>query len=450
MQWYRLSVLLIVAAPLEAQDGTLRLVGERGSLNAAVVTDRGHPAYAVTLLEALGARIVDRERHVTVFLFGDSLLFYPTWPHFVTRGRFEPLPDPAYRDGGVLYLPDRFFTVWLPTRYPDRLSYRAGTLSLLGGATAMTPEPALTGSISDDGNANIGAHRANDQEADDVSSTPVFAGLVSFDGRLSSVFDSNIDHDAVPDASIGSIARMDLGLQSSRSDPIVQLEYELGVYRFTNTERWNRITHDVVVELEPPLSGPIRPAFEGELRFGSTTEDRERADQFILEPEVELRLSRVNRLTLYGAQRVRRFTDRPDRDAINRFLGLEFRHYWSSGARWELDGRYEVNDAERERSRYIRWTGEATMRVPLTAQSRLRFGIRYRFRRYGERFVELDGEEEQVRVDRRWEPEVSLSYWLPGDVVQFRLEYEFEHNQSNELDEAYRAHRMEFMVRRRF
>ena len=115
-----------------------------------------------------------------------------------------------------------------------------------------------------------------------------------------------------------------------------------------------------------------------------------------------------------------------------------------------MDGRYEVNDAERHRSRYVRWTGETAVRLPLSNRTELTMGIRYRVRTYGERLVELDGVD-VPRLGHRWEPEVSLSYRLPGDLAELQLEYEFERrNESNEIEKGYRSHRTELMVRRRF
>jgi hypothetical protein len=446
MKWLGLAALVVLASALHAQDDTLRVVGRRAGSPVAAHTRRGYPAYPVTVLEALGGRIVDRGQAVTVHLFGDTLRFHPTWATFVTRGVMGTLPRQTFRSEGVLFLPAEFFMEWLPQRYPERLVYDDGALAP-PDEPAAAPVAALDESAADQPGAPPWLGRAPNDGTAQARPRRRAGPAASLRGESSSVYDSNIDHDAAPlAASVGWLGRATLGLQSGRSNPLIEAAYRISAYRFTNTERWNRTTHDVHVEAGPPPLGPIRPTVSGGLRIGSATEDQEVADQYILELSTEVRMSRAVRLTLFGTHRERRYQERVDRDETNRYAGMAFRHSWTTGGTWELGGRYEVNDADRADRRYTRWYGQATLRVPLARRTGITLGLRHSQREYPDRPVD-DTPGAGNRQDRRWEPSAAFSQRVLYDRLELLLSYGMDVNGSTELDERYRAHRAAFTIR---
>jgi hypothetical protein len=229
---------------------------------------------------------------------------------------------------------------------------------------------------------------------------------------------------------------------------MVMAQYNLGFYRFANTERWNRTTHDVSAEVAP-LFGSIRVGLAGAVRVGSVTEDRELVNQLALRPRLEVRLSQAVRVTGYGEHRWRRVTGAAERSDTSWLAGLTLAQRWRGGGLWEVQGQYERNRSERASSRHVGWAGRTTVRVPLTRSDRVALELTHQQRRYPERLVELEFEE-VARRDRRWTPTLSYTHDFAGGYWTLELEYELENNRSNDVEEEYLAHRTGFTIRRRW
>lgn len=270
--------------------------------------------------------------------------------------------------------------------------------------------------------------------------------LWTLDARVSSVYDSNIDHDEVALDSYGTVARAGVGVRSSASDPVVSADYVLRVYRFTNTTRWNRLQHDFGLTLAAPTDR-VRPRLRGEVRLGSATEDRELANQYIVEPGVDVEVNDRVDLELYAVQRLKRYIDAVDRDETNRYAGADLDVEVLDWLDWTVGGRYEVNDGERDSRDYTRVTVDTELAIALGQVTGVELALRRRFRDYtDERVATLD---DVLRADRRWTTGVLFTRWL-ADVWQVRLEYEADLNDSNQVAEDFRSHRVELTLRRRW
>jgi glycosyltransferase involved in cell wall biosynthesis len=463
--------ILALATRLQAQAPVLRVAaGDREVARAEVSNARGYRALPITLLVALGARVTTGQDVVVVRLFDDTLRFYPGYAAFRVNERMESLHSWTYQEDGVLFVAQWFFTGWLPARYPGRFRYHEGVLRLAqGGPPAPPPTvrapvvvakragPRGDSAKSVPGDTAHAAGRPSPQTADDALPLPVpqqgrddpLRGvLLGFiDARVSGVYESNIDRDPVPRPSYGTVVRLGMGLQSARSRPFLMVRYDFGLHQFANSDEWDRTAHDVAAELAPSMS-VFRLRLGGMVRLGSWTEDRQPANQIILRPQLEIRPTPIQVLSLYALHSARRI-DLGTRVQRDTFLlaGMGFYHWWHGGG-LRVDGRYEANGSEYERSRYKGWTAYTWVRVPLAASHRLTLETAHNRRRYARSFVDPAGTE--MRRDRRWTSSVAFTSEFARARWELGLEYEFEDNASNDAYARYRAHRMEFTVRRRW
>jgi hypothetical protein len=267
------------------------------------------------------------------------------------------------------------------------------------------------------------------------------------DARVSGVYESNIDRDPVARGSYGMVARLGMGLQSARSRPFLLVRYDFGLYRFTDAEDWNRTAHDVAAELAPSFS-VFRLRLGAAVRLGSLTEDRETANQIILRPQLEIRPTPIQVITVYAMHSARRI-DVGTGTQRDTFLlaGLGLYQWWHGGG-LRVDGRYEVNQSEYERSRYRAWTTYAWVRAPLSRWLRVTVEGTHSQRRYGQSFV--DPASTVLRQDRRWMSSLALTSEFAQARWELGLVYGYEDNGSNDPYARYRAHRVEFGIRRRW
>jgi hypothetical protein len=449
------SLVAVARPPAGAQ--VLRVVaGDRELARAEASTLFGDAALPVTLLAPLGADVKASRAEVVVRLFGDTLYFRPSQAGFQMNRRTESLPSWTYLDEHeVLFVTRWFFTHWLPSRYPERLAYRDGVLRMTVApqptgaarpvATGETAPPASHASHAPPAPPAVPGGPARAQADPDDPRLGVLLGFI--DARVTGVFESNIDRDPVPRPSYGTLARLGVGIQSARARPFLAARYDLALHRLAHSEEWNRTTHDVSAELAPSL-GRLRLRLAATLRIGSWTEDRERTDEIILKPRIEIRQTPADVWSLYVMQSARRIDIGVGtrRDTF-RLAGMGYYHWWRRGGLW-VDGRYEVNKSELESSRYVGWTGSGWIRIPLPASHRLELETAHNRRWYAGSFV--DQGDTVARMDRRWTSSVSLIRELHGPQWEVGLEYGFEDNRSNNRYAVYRARRVEVTMRRQW
>jgi hypothetical protein len=453
----------LLAFPAEAQELRVSAGGSISTVKAS--TARAYPTFPITLLEQMGGVVTSGDGWVEATLLGDVLHFRPMTPHFRLNRESVALTNWTFKEAGTLYLPQRFFIEWLPTRYPDRVAYRDGVLTFFGspdsasggqeGATTArrssrraareTPKPGEQSGQPVSSSRGRGRGRSHERDPEDLLPGRL-QGFV--DTRLSGVYDSNVDREASPQGAYGTAGRLGVGLQSSASRPFLTARYDLGFYRYAEATESNRTTHDVSAELAPSI-GPIRPKVGGEVRVGSWTEDRELADQLALRLGLEVWPSRTVLVELHGAQRVRQISGTVERADTNRVGGLLLARRWKGGGRWAVDGRYEDNRSERASSRYQSWSARTMLRMPVSGSERITLELTHRQRRYRERLVTV-GADEVPRRDRRWSPAVSATHAWAGGHWELEAAYELDHNTSNDFSETYVAHRIGFGLRRRW
>ncbi|MEJ2503442.1 MAG: N-acetylmuramoyl-L-alanine amidase, partial [Gemmatimonadota bacterium] len=138
--------LAVLAAPAAAQGvpGTLHVDGVGEPLSVEVSAHRGYPVYPAWILRGLGARVDNTERGLRVAFAGDTLAFDAGSPYFHSGDQTWQLVEPAYREGGVFYLPHQLFAEWLPATYGDRVAWSDGRLSRVAATetvAATAPSP---------------------------------------------------------------------------------------------------------------------------------------------------------------------------------------------------------------------------------------------------------------------------------------------------------------------
>lgn len=274
----------------------------------------------------------------------------------------------------------------------------------------VLPEPAST-SAPDDG--------------------PVWLRPFAFFAGTAGVYDSNIDQDRVPIRDYGTVFSVGTHFETDA----VQVEYEVASHSYQNTDRWDRISHSLTSSYEQKITRKLSLEAVGNLALKGSSEDRELGDQYVFEPRIHYRLSPSNRLRLYGAYRLRRYDENPERDATNRYAGVELRHRLGRTA-LDIGYRWETNRAEGPRFTYDRQTYSAQLSTPLAGgRHRLGLEVRYRPQQYAHRFLDNGS----LRRDKRWIFSAGGSFAL-GRHVELLPGYKFETRSSNDPDKKFDAH----------
>src|SRR5262245_23665556 len=76
-------------------------------------------------------------------------------------------------------------------------------------------------------------------QPDEAPSAPQVIPIVT----IGTVFDSNINHDAEDLDSYGTVLGVGAIFRNNASQPTLEVEYQAGLHHYTNTNRWNRLSH---------------------------------------------------------------------------------------------------------------------------------------------------------------------------------------------------------------
>lgn len=275
--------------------------------------------------------------------------------------------------------------------------------------------------------------------------TPSYRGLFRSQVRISNTYSSNIDHDDDPIQSFGLVPSLHVRFQDHRTDPILMIDYAAAKHSYTNTERWDRLSHAARIEFAPALSHAVRLSTVVETSLRGSSEDGDLSDQYRITQEVEFRLTRNNRVQVYGALRWKRFDDDDELDSFKPHVGIRLDTRLPGNRRWKVGARYERNEARSSRRNYTRWTFDTKFRFPVSgSRNDVEFGVKFRTKEFDEQSVEIE-DREVVRSDQRWIADVSWKHRL-GLGLSVELDYRFETRDSNDPDKLYDAHQLGFSV----
>lgn len=264
-----------------------------------------------------------------------------------------------------------------------------------------------------------------------------------FYASLSSLFDSNIDHDENNARSFGLVPSVGVHFQSSLEKPALQLDYETALHSYTNASRWDRASHKMRASFERRFGRRFVAETTGEMTFKGSSEDRELSNQYVLGQEFELRATQSRRFKVFGAYRLKRYPDDPGRNSINPYIGGAFEQRFAGGRSFALSYRYDKNRSWRQRNRYIRWTYGADFKTPfLRRDALLTVEARYRPQLYA-RTIEVEDENghdrDVTRRDRRW---IAGASWQRPfkDNLLVGFGYRFEARRSNDVEKNFNSH----------
>lgn len=256
---------------------------------------------------------------------------------------------------------------------------------------------------------------------------------------VTTAFDSNVNRDTDDLDSLGAVAGLGVIFKNNPLRPTLEVKYEAGFHQYSNTNRWDRVSHHLRTAWDRRLTRRLYFEQVGEVAIKGSTEDHELSNQGMLSPRLEYRFVRWLRLRAEGAWRVKRYDDTPDRNAFNRYGGLELAGRHASGLRWTIGARAELNATVSQRQRYERRTWYIEFATPLTKRDRIEFGVAHRHQRYPYRFVDVPQGPDVLRRDVRIEPELEWLHAL-SDRVELRLGYGFDGRDSNDSRRDYRSH----------
>lgn len=265
-----------------------------------------------------------------------------------------------------------------------------------------------------------------------------------FNARLlfSNSYDSNINHDAAPLTSYGVVPGLRVRYLSSPQKPRYTLVYTVALHSYTNTDKWDRVSHQFNAIFAPEISDRLRAQTTATVAIRGSSEDRDISNQYLLAQEFEFRIDRNHRLYLYGTYRMKRFPDKPENNAFKPNVGLDFERRLPEGRRWGVGVRYEIKRLDNPRSDYGRWSFGLEYRTAYFAgKNQIRFGAKYRRKYYAHKLVTIE-KEDVLRRDQRWTLGIAWQRTF-GRGFLIELGYKFENRDSNDPAKLYHAHLVE-------
>ena len=139
------------------------------------------------------------------------------------------------------------------------------------------------------------------------------------------VYDSNIGRDEEDIvASNGFVYGAGIKLQPTRERPRYTATYEVAQHAYTRNDEFDRVSHHFNAVYSHSFSEDFLLETIADVGIRGSSEDRDVGNQYVFLPRLNYRVSSSQRLRLYGAYRVRRYDQDSDRNANNRYVGIEF------------------------------------------------------------------------------------------------------------------------------
>lgn len=259
-------------------------------------------------------------------------------------------------------------------------------------------------------------------------------------GSLSTVFDSNVEHDERRLRSFGLVPSFGFHFQNDPEKPSFEAEYEIGFHRYTRTDSFDRVSHYFTGAYRKRLPGRFSSRTTAEVSLKGSSEDRDVNNQYTLEQQFQYRMTQTARLSAFAAYRIKRYPlIDVGKNAIDPYVGGKFQHELKGGREWELSYRYDKNRSQDPKDRYVRWTYEAQFATPLFRSRRdlLTVEARYSPRLYA-RQIKVDAGR-VARKDKRWVFEIDYARPISRDV-RLGLDYKYETRDSNDPEKKFNAH----------
>lgn len=258
---------------------------------------------------------------------------------------------------------------------------------------------------------------------------------------LASVFDTNITHDEQEVSAFGLVPSLGFHYRNHAERPSLEVDYEVGLHRYTNTDEFNRVSHNFTTVYRKQLAKRLYSKTTTEISLKGSSEDRDVNNNYVLEQQLQYRFTSNTRLAGFAAYRMKRYPLlEADSNAIDSYAGAKIEQRFRDDRRLELTYRYDHNRAWDPRNNYFRRTYSVEFETPLSLKRRdaLSAEFRYSPRTYQTRLTKVNG----VRVPRhddRWVFDVIYER-LIGSSMAMAFEYEFETRKSNDRDKLFSSH----------
>lgn len=296
------------------------------------------------------------------------------------------------------------------------------------------------------GNISIYAQTGPDgpTESTDTSST---SGHWLYTLQVGNVFNSNINQDETNIKSFGVIPGFGIAYRSSAKHPLFRFNYEVGLHRYTNTDTWDRTSHFLETNFEKRFLKRFAAETQGVVSLKGSNEDRELADQYLIEEQIKYRINKENRFRVYAAYRIKRYRDDPGRNTIDPYIGAKYQlQHWNRS--WTVGYRYDKSRSVNPRHRYIRWIYSGEFTTPLPGNyGALTLGARLQSKMYA-RLIRVDG----MRVPRQDQKWIFSGFWNRklGPHIEAGLLYVFEWQSSNQADKRFASHQVGAYIKYQF
>lgn len=269
---------------------------------------------------------------------------------------------------------------------------------------------------------------------------------VRFRISTSALYESNLEHAALPRAAYGGVAALGVCMQDRDRRPRITLDVETALHRYSTATRFERASLAAEGGLSLGVANWLTWETELSVSLRGSSEDRDLNNQFQARERLELRLARGTALRLTGSARLKRYPERgaAGRNATNRYAEAEFLQRLQGGGRLAIGARLEANAAAAARYRYDRITWGLELESAPGRWQQLELDLAYRVQRYTTRRVE---DRSVLRRDYRLNPAVRWTI-RPWSTAEVTLAYDYENRTSNDPDEAYEAHRLSLGVTR--
>ena len=261
---------------------------------------------------------------------------------------------------------------------------------------------------------------------------------------LTSVYDSNIDHNLADTDSYGFIGHLQGLIRTNPRPPYAWLGYDGGYQAFSSSTMWDRWEWAAELGTRIPLSERWSFVASGDYDDRLASEDRYVVNQFTATPQLRYDLNRFG-VRAYGTYRWRLYDSRPLYDEHIWMVGSEVRVNPARRNIVRFGYRHEDATSDTPSRSYTRERAQLSDEIHLGRHHTLNVRGEHQWRSYPEDMVDL-GTSTVSRKDRRWIAGASWVWALPWrqDLV---LNYEFEQRLSNDPKEEYVAHRVELGMR---
>ena len=249
---------------------------------------------------------------------------------------------------------------------------------------------------------------------------------------LASVFDTNITHDEQQVGSFGLVPSFGFHFRDNAERPSFEADYEVALHRYTNTDEFDRLSHNLTAVYRRQLAKRIYAKTTTEISLKGSSEDREINNNYIFEQQLQYRFAFNTRVAGFAAYRVKRYPFiEQDSNSIDSYAGAKVEQRFKGDRHVEFTYRYDHNRAWDPRNNYIR----RTYSLSIVRRDSLSAEFRYSPRDYQNRTTRVNG----VRVPRhddRWVFDVTYTRFIRPDL-SMAIFYQYEKRNSNDVDKLF-------------